>query len=57
MAINNKNVKELIYVSCDPLTLVRDIKLLTNYKIKNIVLVDMFPQTHHVESICVLERK
>ena len=57
MAINNKNVKELIYVSCDPLTLVRDIKLLTNYQLDSIVLVDMFPQTHHVESICVLERK
>ena len=55
--INNSNIDKLIYVSCDSMTLVRDIKELNNYKLKSISLVDMFPQTHHVESICVLERK
>lgn len=55
--INNSNIKKLIYVSCDPMTLVRDIKRLDNYKIKDISLVDMFPQTHHCESITVLERR
>ena len=55
--INNSKIDKLIYVSCDPMTLVRDIKNLTNYELKEVSVVDMFPQTHHVESICVLERK
>ena len=55
--INNSNIDKLIYVSCDPMTLVRDIKELSNYKLKSISLVDMFPQTHHCESITVLERR
>ena len=55
--INNSNIDKLIYVSCDPMTLVRDIKRLNNYIIKDISLVDMFPQTHHCESITVLERR
>ena len=55
--INNSNIDKIIYVSCDPMTLVRDIKRLDNYIIKDISLVDMFPQTHHCESITVLERR
>ena len=55
--INEKKIKKLIYVSCDVMTLVRDIKLLTNYELKDISVVDMFPQTHHCESITVLERR
>lgn len=54
--INEKKIKKMIYVSCDPMTLVRDIKLLDNYELTNISVVDMFPQTHHCESISVLER-
>jgi 23S rRNA (uracil1939-C5)-methyltransferase len=55
--INNSNTGKLIYVSCDPMTLARDIKELDNYKLKDITLVDMFPQTHHVENVVILERK
>ena len=55
--LNKKRINKILYVSCNPMTLVRDIKLLTNYKLSDICLVDMFPQTHHVESICVLERE
>ena len=55
--INNINVDKLIYVSCDPMTLVRDLKKLDNYRINDITLVDMFPQTHHVESVVLLHRK
>lgn len=55
--INNKGIDKIIYVSCDPMTLVRDLKLFNNYKIENISLVDMFPQTHHVESVVLLNRK
>ena len=49
------NPKEIIYVSCDPMTLVRDLKeLKDNYLIKEITPVDMFSNTHHVESVCLL---
>ena len=52
------NPKEIIYVSCDPMTLVRDLKeLKDNYLIKEITPVDMFPNTHHVECVSVLHRK
>ena len=48
-------IKKIIYVSCDPSTLVRDLKILKDqYYINNITLLDMFPNTEHVESVCVL---
>ena len=47
---------KIVYVSCNPLTLVRDIKELdSGYDLEGITLVDMFPNTHHVESVCVLD--
>ncbi len=50
--------KKLIYVSCDPVTLSRDLKDLTElYNLKDISLVNMFPKTEHVETICLLERR
>lgn len=51
------NSKEIIYVSCDPATLARDIKALDTYKINYIKVFNMFPRTYHCESIAVLERK
>ena len=55
--LNEVNVDRLIYVSCDVMTLVRDLKKLDKYEIKDITLVDMFSQTHHVECVLVLHRK
>lgn len=50
--------KKIIYVSCEPETLARDIKILSaKYEIKNIQPVDMFPQTQHVETVVVLVLK
>ena len=51
------NPDKIIYVSCDPITLARDIKLLNNYSVLEITPFDMFPNTYHVENICLLERK
>lgn len=49
---------KIIYVSCDPFTLVRDLKeLIKVYNIKKYYLLDMFPFTHHIESLMVLEIK
>ena len=48
----------IIYVSCDPVTLARDLKELNEiYNIKSIKPFNMFPRTYHVECISVLERK
>ena len=55
--INNKKIEKVIYVSCNPMTLVRDLKLLDNYELKEISVVDMFPQTHHTECVCLLSLK
>ncbi len=50
--------KKIIYVSCDPATLARDLNILCShqYRITRFVPVDMFPQTSHIESVVVLER-
>jgi len=50
--------KRIVYVSCNPSTQVRDVKLLTasSYRLMSIQPVDMFPHTPHIENICVLER-
>lgn len=51
------NPERIIYVSCDPITLARDIKDLDTYKVNYIKVFNMFPRTYHCESICILERK
>lgn len=49
------NSNKIIYVSCNPITLKRDIELLKDlYKVKCISPIDMFPKTYHVECICLL---
>jgi 23S rRNA (uracil1939-C5)-methyltransferase len=50
--------RELVYVSCDPVTLARDLKLLSvaAYNIAEIHMVDMFPQTFHLETVVILRR-
>ena len=54
----NKQPSKIIYVSCNPITLARDISLLKEaYDIKFLEPYDMFPQTHHVETLAVLELK
>ena len=50
--------KKIVYVSCNPATLARDLKILEEkYEIKEISICDMFPFTHHVESIASLVLK
>ena len=48
----------ILYVSCDPATLMRDMAVLTDkdYTITTLIPVDMFPQTHHIESVALLEK-
>ena len=50
--------RRLVYVSCDPTTLARDLALLTPapFRVRSVELVDQFPQTFHIESVVHLEQ-
>lgn len=56
--LNQTNAKKIIYVSCNPSTQARDIALMSEfYNVDIIQPVDMFPHTHHIENIAVLNKK
>ena len=50
--------KKIVYVSCDPATLARDLKVLCekDYKLERVRGCDMFSQSFHVETVCLLTR-
>ncbi len=50
--------KRVVYVSCNPATQARDVNLLdTDYRVVGVQPVDMFPHTHHVENVVLLEKR
>lgn len=50
------NSKSIIYMSCNPMTLARDLNILKEkYLVKKIYILNMFPKTKHVECVCFLE--
>ena len=57
-AIAKMGVKRVVYVSCGPETLIRDLKIFKDfgYEIKNAKCVDMFSKTEHVETVCCLQK-
>ncbi|MDU0894840.1 MAG: methyltransferase domain-containing protein, partial [Anaerococcus sp.] len=57
--IVNAGIDKIVYISCNPQTLGRDIKRFMDrgYELKKLKAVDMFPQTMHVESIVLLIRE
>ncbi len=50
---------QISYVSCEPSTLARDLRILCEsvYEIESITAIDLFPQTHHIETVVMLRRK
>jgi 23S rRNA (uracil1939-C5)-methyltransferase len=56
--LNAIGAPQIVYVSCDPTTLARDLRALTaeRYAVESITLVDMFPQTFHIETVARLRR-
>ncbi|NGT67052.1 23S rRNA (uracil(1939)-C(5))-methyltransferase RlmD [Clostridium perfringens] len=58
-AITNIDAKKIVYVSCDPSTLGRDLKVLEDngYKTLEVQPVDMFPNTSHIETVALICRK
>lgn len=58
-ALCELGAKKMLYVSCNPATLVRDTEILANfgYRLKKVAMIDMFPHTGHLESISLFEKK
>jgi 23S rRNA (uracil1939-C5)-methyltransferase len=52
-------VPDVVYVSCDPSTLARDLRIFLNhqYELSSLKILDLFPQTHHLETIAMLSKK
>ena len=56
--IMNMKPKQIIYISCDAMTLARDLNIIKkDYEIDKFYLLDMFPYTYHVENMCTLSLK
>ncbi|MDY4683419.1 MAG: 23S rRNA (uracil(1939)-C(5))-methyltransferase RlmD, partial [Prevotella sp.] len=57
-AIGAMAPERVVYVSCDPATLARDVKLLgeQGYQLKRYKVFDLFPRTFHVETVCLLSK-
>ena len=50
--------RKIVYVSCNPATLARDLKIFNKkYEIKKVAICDMFPGTAHIETICCMVLK
>ena len=56
--IINYGVDRMVYISCKPTSLARDLELLTvgGYRVEKVACVDMFPQTANVETVCMLSK-
>ena len=58
LTVMNKRIKKIVYVSCNPETLARDIQYLSSmYEVNYVQPVDMFPMTAHVETVACLRLK
>lgn len=53
-----KRVPNIVYVSCDPMTLARDLGVLATarYRLQEVHIIDMMPHTYHIETVCLLSR-
>ena len=57
--ISESNIKRIVYISCSPDTLARDVKWFTElgYTCSDVTPFDMFPRTGHVETVVLMSRK
>lgn len=58
LAAASSGVQRIVYVSCDPATLSRDIaRLGAGWRVSDVRAFDMFPQTAHIEAVCTIDRE
>lgn len=58
LAAATSGVQRIVYVSCDPATLARDIaRLGAGWRVSDVRAFDMFPQTAHIETVCTIDRE
>jgi 23S rRNA (uracil1939-C5)-methyltransferase len=55
--LQQRSASAIVYVSCNPATLARDVQRMPGYRIASLTSFDMFPQTAHVETVCELVRE
>jgi len=51
---NSSGARRVVYISCNPATLARDLSRMPSFRIESLLAFDMFPQTAHVETVCEL---
>ncbi len=54
--LERRSPSRIVYISCDPATLARDLTRMPGYRLATAVAFDLFPQTAHVETVAVLDR-
>ena len=56
--LTSNDIDHIVYVSCNPATLARDLKIFSEkgFTPVNVQPIDMFPQTAHVETVCLMSR-
>ncbi|WP_416373631.1 hypothetical protein [Mycoplasmopsis cynos] len=56
--LNDSKIENIIYISCNPRSLIRDLKIFQslNYQVKFVQGFDMFPNTFHIETLCLLTK-
>jgi 23S rRNA (uracil1939-C5)-methyltransferase len=54
--LERRSPKRIVYISCDPATLARDLTRMPSFRLVTVVAFDLFPQTAHVETVAVLDR-
>jgi 23S rRNA (uracil1939-C5)-methyltransferase len=55
-ALDTAAPSRIVYISCDPATLARDLGRLQGFRLRSVLAFDLFPQTAHVETVAVLDR-
>ena len=57
--IIDMRIPNIVYISCNPATMARDIKILeeNGYKLKKVRPFDLFPRTNNIETVCLMAKK
>ena len=55
--LNKNSYEKIVYISCNPATLARDLKILKEkYKVEKVEIFDLFPYSSHVETVVLMSR-